>query len=54
MNKTIIVTGIPGTGKTTVCNIVEMLAENAGVEINVINFGTTMVEKLQKHKKRPG
>lgn len=51
MNKTIIVTGIPGTGKTTVCNIVEKLAEKAGVEINVVNYGTAMVEKLQKHKR---
>jgi len=51
MNKTIIVTGIPGTGKTTVCNIVEKLAEKAGVEINVVNYGTAMVEKLQKYKR---
>ena len=51
MNKIIIVTGIPGTGKTTVCNVVEKLAEKAGVEINVINYGTFMVEKLQKYKR---
>lgn len=51
MNKTIIATGIPGTGKTTVCNIVEKLAEKADVEINVINYGTAMVEKLQKYKR---
>ncbi|MGC9345737.1 MAG: AAA family ATPase, partial [Candidatus Bathyarchaeales archaeon] len=50
MNKTIVVTGIPGTGKTTVCNIVEKLAKKAGVEVNVINYGTVMVEKLQKYK----
>lgn len=50
MNKTIIVTGIPGTGKTTVCNVVEKLAKNAGLEVNVINYGTIMVEVLQKHE----
>jgi adenylate kinase len=51
VNKTIIVTGIPGTGKTTVCNVVEKLAKNAGLEVNVINYGTAMVEILQKHEK---
>jgi adenylate kinase len=51
MNKKIIVTGIPGTGKTTVCNVVAELAENAGLEVNVINFGTVMVEVLKKHEK---
>ena len=51
MNRTIIVTGIPGTGKTTVCNVVEKLAKNAGLEVNVINYGTIMVETLQKHEK---
>jgi len=50
VNKTIIVTGIPGTGKTTVCNFAEKLAKKAGVEVNVINYGTVMVEKLQKYK----
>jgi len=51
VNRTIIVTGIPGTGKTTVCNVVEKLAKNAGLEVNVINYGTAMVEILQKHEK---
>jgi len=51
MNKTIIVTGIPGTGKTTVCNAFAKLAKNAGLEVNVINYGTVMVEVLQKHEK---
>ena len=48
MNKTIIVTGIPGTGKTTVCSFIEKLAEKAGVEVSVINYGTVMMEILQK------
>jgi len=49
MNKTIIVTGIPGTGKTTVCSFVEKLAKDADFEVNVINYGTVMMEILQKH-----
>jgi adenylate kinase len=48
MNKTIIVTGIPGTGKTTVCSFIEKLAEKAGVEVSVINYGTVMMEILKK------
>jgi adenylate kinase len=49
MNKTVIVTGIPGTGKTTVCNFVEKLARKAGVETSVITYGTVMMGILQKH-----
>ncbi len=51
MNKAIIVTGIPGTGKTTVCNVVKKLAEKTSLKVNVINYGTVMVETLQKHEK---
>jgi len=51
MSKTIIVTGIPGTGKTTVCSFVEKLAKNAGAEVNVVNYGTVMMGILQKHGK---
>jgi adenylate kinase len=49
MDKTVIVTGIPGTGKTTVCNSAEKLARSAGIEVNVINYGTVMMGILQKH-----
>jgi adenylate kinase len=49
MDKTVIVTGIPGAGKTTVCNLVEKLAKGIGVEASVINYGTVMMEILQKH-----
>lgn len=49
MNKTVIVTGIPGTGKTTVCNFVEKLAKNVGAEVKVINYGTVMMGILEKH-----
>jgi adenylate kinase len=51
VNKTIIITGIPGTGKTTVCNAVEKLAKQAGKKVDVINYGTVMVKTLQKYKK---
>lgn len=51
MNKTIIVTGIPGSGKTTVCDVAKKLAKNTGLEINVINYGTVMIKILQKHKR---
>jgi adenylate kinase len=48
MNKTAIVTGIPGTGKTTVCGFVEKLGREAGVHINVVNYGTVMMGILQE------
>jgi len=51
MNRTVIVTGVPGSGKTTVCSRVEKLAKNAGVHVNVINYGTVMVELLHKDGK---
>lgn len=47
MNKTVIVTGIPGTGKTTVCSLIEKLAKKAGVNLEVINYGTVMMEILE-------
>jgi adenylate kinase len=48
MNRTAIVTGIPGTGKTTVCGFVEKLGKEAGVRINVLNYGTVMMGILQE------
>ena len=48
MNRTAIVTGIPGTGKTTVCGFVEKLAKEAGVQVNVINYGTVMMAVLKE------
>jgi adenylate kinase len=48
MNRTVIVTGIPGTGKTTVCTFVEKLSRKAGVETSVITYGTVMMGVLQK------
>ncbi len=48
MNRTAIVTGIPGTGKTTVCSLVEGLGREVGICINVINYGTVMMGILQE------
>jgi adenylate kinase len=48
MDRTAIVTGIPGTGKTTVCGFVEKLGREAGVRINVVNYGTVMMGILQE------
>ena len=49
MNRTVIVTGVPGSGKTTVCSRVEKLAKSVGVAVNVINYGTVMMRLLQEH-----
>jgi len=51
MDRIVIVTGIPGTGKTTVCNCLEELANNAGLELSVVNYGNVMMEISQKHGK---
>lgn len=51
MKRTVIVTGIPGTGKTTVCTLLEKLARNVGAEVNVINYGSVMMGILQEHGK---
>jgi len=51
LNRVVIVTGIPGTGKTTVCNELLELAEGTGRKVAVINFGTVMVELSRKRDK---
>ncbi len=51
MGRVVIVTGIPGTGKSTVCNELLKLAEQAGRKVVVINYGTVMVELSQKLSK---
>ncbi len=47
MNKTMVVAGIPGIGKTTVCDLVRKLAKDSGLEVTVLNYGTVTVETLQ-------
>ncbi len=49
MGMVVIVTGIPGTGKSTVCNKLLELAERVRRKVAVINFGTVMVELSKKH-----
>ena len=44
MGRVIVVTGIPGTGKTTVCNETLKLAEQTRKKIQAVNYGSVMVE----------
>jgi len=48
LGRVVVVTGVPGSGKTTVCNELLKLAEGAGRKVALINFGTVMVELSQK------
>jgi len=52
MSRVIVVTGIPGTGKTTICNELRRLAERSGKRVTVLNYGTIMVE-LAKERGKP-
>jgi len=51
LGRVIVVTGIPGTGKTTVCNELLKLSEQAGRKVEVVNFGSIMVELSRKRGK---
>jgi len=51
LGRVIVVTGIPGTGKTTVCNELAKLAKQIGRRVEVINYGTVMVELSDKSGK---
>ena len=44
MGKVVVVTGIPGVGKTTVLSELEKLASERGMRVKVVNFGTVMME----------
>jgi adenylate kinase len=48
-DKIVIVTGIPGSGKSTVCCLVEKLVKEAGIKACVINYGTVMMGILGNH-----
>jgi len=49
LKQVVIVTGIPGSGKTTVCGIAKEIAEKQRkTSLTIINFGTIMVELLEK------
>ena len=45
MRKLIVVTGVPGTGKTTICRELEKIT---GKNVKIVNFGTVMVELAKK------
>ena len=46
--KLVIVTGIPGAGKSTVCKELLALASERGVKISVLNYGDVMMEILTR------
>jgi adenylate kinase len=48
--KTIIVTGVPGVGKTTVLNELKLEASKKSIYIKVLNFGDYMFFEAQKSK----
>jgi adenylate kinase len=48
LSRTVIVTGIPGVGKTTVLNELQDLAKQNRVNLNVLNFGTIMNEIMRE------
>jgi len=51
LGRVIVVTGIPGTGKTTVCNEALKLAGQTGKKIQVVNYGSIMVQLSHKRGK---
>jgi len=51
LSRVIVVTGIPGTGKTTVCNEALKLAEQTRKKIQAVNYGSIMVELSRKRGK---
>ena len=40
----VVVTGIPGSGKSTVCRKLELLAKERGINVKVVNYGDVMME----------
>jgi len=48
LGRVVVVTGIPGTGKTTVCNELLKLMEQSKRKVAVINYGSVIVELSQK------
>jgi len=41
--RTVVVTGVPGVGKTTVISYLEKIAKEREVKIKIVNFGTYML-----------
>jgi len=48
----IILTGIPGVGKTTILNELQKLAEEKGIKLTVLNYGTVMNELFEKYDRK--
>jgi adenylate kinase len=46
--RVVVVTGVPGVGKTTVLSHLERLAAERGFRVKVVNFGTYMLETALK------
>jgi len=51
LGRVTVVTGIPGTGKTTVCNELSDLAKKSGRKVTVINYGSVMLELSKERGK---
>lgn len=52
MAVTVILTGIPGVGKTTILNHLQNLAEERGIKLTVLNYGTVMNELFEKYDRK--
>jgi len=49
---TVILTGIPGVGKTTILNELQNLAKEKEIKLAVLNYGTVMNELLEKYGRK--
>jgi len=49
---TVILTGIPGVGKTTILNQLQNLAKEKGIKLTVLNYGTVMNELFKKYGRK--
>lgn len=52
MAASIILTGIPGVGKTTILNELQKLAEEKGIKLTVLNYGTVMNQLFKKYGRK--
>lgn len=48
----IILTGIPGVGKTTILNELQKLAEEKRIKLTVLNYGTVMNELFERYGRK--
>ena len=46
--KVVIVTGIPGVGKSSVCKAAKELGAKEGIRIEILNYGDVLVELMRK------